>query len=101
MIPGGDTGPTHLPCDRSEHNDQPTRYQRTSLSVVLDGTGILVSALALRQFVSIIGPVLLALILVIGVHPLTGVLRRRGGLMWLAATVALITLVLVIFGLSK
>ena len=24
-----------MPCDRSEHNDQPTRYQRTSLSVVL------------------------------------------------------------------
>ena len=90
-----------MPCDRSEYNDQPTRYQRTSLSVVLDGTGILVSVLALRQFVSIIGPVLLARILVIGVHPLTAVLRRRGEPIWLAATVALITLVLVIFGLVK
>ena len=37
---------------------------------MLDGTGILVRALALRQFASIIGSVLLALILVIGVHPL-------------------------------
>ena len=67
---------------------------------MLDGTGILVRALALRQFASIIGPVLLALILVIGVHPLTGVLRRRGAPMWLAATVTLITLGLVIFGLA-
>ena len=68
---------------------------------MLDGTGILVSAPALRQFASIIGSVLLALVLVIGVHPLTAVLRRRGEPIWLAATVALITLVLVIFGLAK
>jgi predicted PurR-regulated permease PerM len=40
------------------------------LIVVLGGTGLLVGVLALRQFASIIGPVLLALILVVGVHPL-------------------------------
>jgi AI-2 transport protein TqsA len=70
------------------------------LIVVLGGIGILVSALALWQSASIIGPVLLALILVIGVHPLTGVVRRRGTPMQLAATATLVTLVLVIFGLA-
>ena len=70
------------------------------LIVVLGGTGLLVGVLALRQFASIIGPVLLALILVVGVHPLTGLLRRRGAPVWLATTVTLITLVLVIFGLA-
>ena len=48
------------------------------LIVVLAVTGLLVSVLALRQFTAIIGPILLALILVIGVHPLTGFLRRHG-----------------------
>ena len=70
------------------------------LIVVLGATGLLVSVLALRQFAEIIGPVLLALILVVGVHPLTGFLRRRGAPMWLAATTTLLTLVLVIFGLA-
>jgi AI-2 transport protein TqsA len=70
------------------------------LIVVLAATGILVSVLALRQFAEIIGPVLLALVLVVGVHPLTGFLRRRGAPMWLAATTTLLALVLVIFGLA-
>ena len=56
--------------------------------------------LALRHFAEIIASVLRALILVIGVHPLTGILRRSGAPVWLAATVALITLVIVIFGLA-
>ena len=70
------------------------------LIVVLAATGLLVSVLALRQFAEIIGPVLLALVLVVGVHPLTGFLRRRGAPMWLAATATLLALVLVIFGLA-
>ena len=70
------------------------------LIVVLAVTGLLVSVLALRQFTAIIGPVLLALILVIGVHPLTGILRRRGAPMWLAVTTTVITLVAVILGLA-
>ena len=56
--------------------------------------------LALRQFAEIIASVLLALILVVGVHPLTGILRRSGAPVWLASTTTLITLVLVIFGLA-
>jgi AI-2 transport protein TqsA len=70
------------------------------LIVVLGGTGLLVGVLALREFATIVGPVLLALILVIGVHPLTGILRRRGAPMWLAASVTLLALVLLIFGLA-
>jgi AI-2 transport protein TqsA len=70
------------------------------LIVVLGGTGILIGVLALRQFAEIIGPVLLALVLVVGVHPLTGFLRRRGAPMWLAATTTLVALILVIFGLA-
>ena len=49
------------------------------LIVVLAVTGLLVGVLALRRFASIIGPVLLALILVIGVHPMTGILRPLRG----------------------
>jgi predicted PurR-regulated permease PerM len=47
---------------------------------------LLVTTLALQQFSSVISPVLLALVLVVGVHPLTGLLRRRGAPEWLAIT---------------
>jgi AI-2 transport protein TqsA len=70
------------------------------LIVVLAVAGVLVSVLALRQLAAIIAPVLLALILVIGVHPLTGILRRRGAPMWLAVTTTLIALVVVILGIG-
>jgi AI-2 transport protein TqsA len=70
------------------------------LIVVLAVTGLLVSVLALRQFTSILAPILLALILVIGVHPLTGILRRRGAPQWLAVTGTLIALVAVFLGLA-
>ena len=49
------------------------------LIVVLAVTGLLVSVLAQWQFASILGPVLLPLILVIGVHPMTGILRPLPG----------------------
>jgi AI-2 transport protein TqsA len=70
------------------------------LIVVLAVTGLLVSVLAMREFASILGPVLLALILAMGVHPLTGILRRRGAPMWLAVTVTLVTLLGVILSLA-
>jgi AI-2 transport protein TqsA len=56
------------------------------LVVILASTGLLVTTLALQQFSSVISPVLLALVLVVGVHPLTGLLRRRGAPEWLAIT---------------
>ena len=70
------------------------------LIVVLSMTGILVTVLALKQFAGIIAPVLLALVLVICFYPLIGILRRRGAPQWLAVTVTLITLVVVIVGLA-
>jgi AI-2 transport protein TqsA len=70
------------------------------LIVLLGMTGLLVSVLALQQFASILAPVLLALVLVIGVHPLTGILRRRGVPLWLAVTVTLIAVVALILGLA-
>jgi AI-2 transport protein TqsA len=71
------------------------------LIVVLASTGFLVSVLALREFASIVAPILLALILVIGAHPLTGILHRRGVPMWLAVTTTLITLIVAILGLGS
>jgi len=70
------------------------------LIVVLSMTGLLVTVLALRQFANILAPVLFALVLVIGFHPLTGILRRRGAPLWLAVTVTLLTLVVVVVGLA-
>ena len=70
------------------------------LVVVLGLTGLLVSTLALQQFSSILAPVLLALVLVIGVHPLTGILRRRGLPQWLAATITLVAVLAIIIGLA-
>ena len=70
------------------------------LIVLLGMTGLLVSVLALQQFASILAPVLLALILVIGVHPLTGILRRRGVPMWLAVTITVIAVLALILGLA-
>ena len=70
------------------------------LVVILASTGLLVTTLALQQFSSIISPVLLALVLVVGVHPLTGLLRRRGAPEWLAITCTLLVLVAIIVGLA-
>ena len=70
------------------------------LIVVLGMTGLLVSVLALQQFASILAPVLLALVLVIGVHPLTGILRQRGVPLWLAVTITLIAVLALILGLA-
>ena len=70
------------------------------LIVLLGMTGLLVSVLALQQFAPIVAPVLLALILVIGVYPLTGILRRRGVPMWLAVTITLIVVLALVLGLA-
>jgi len=66
------------------------------LVVILASTGLLVTTLALQQFSSVLSPVLLALVLVVGVHPLTGLLRRRGAPEWLAITCTLLVLVAII-----
>ena len=70
------------------------------LILVLAVTGMLVAALATQQFAGIVAPVLLALVLVIAVHPLTGILRRRGLPMWLAKTITIIAVLGLIVGLA-
>ena len=70
------------------------------LILVLAVAGMLVAALAIQQFAGIAAPVLLALVLVIAVHPLTGMLRRRGLPMWLAKTITLIAVLGLIVGLA-
>jgi AI-2 transport protein TqsA len=70
------------------------------LIVVLGTAGVLVTILCLQQFASILAPVLLALVLVIGVHPLTGILQRRGVPQWLALTITLLTVFAVVLGLA-
>lgn len=70
------------------------------LVVVLAVTGLLVSTLALKQFSSILAPVLLALVLVIGVHPLTGILTRRGVPRWIAAAITILLAIAIILGLA-
>ncbi len=72
------------------------------LTVVLAVTGLLVSVLAQWQFGSILGPVLLPLILVIGVHPMTeDWFSRCRAPQWLAVTGMVIALVAVILGLAR
>jgi len=67
---------------------------------VLGTTGLLVTTLALQQFSTIVAPVALALVLVVGVHPLTGLLRRHGAARWLAVTITLLVVMVVILGLA-
>ena len=70
------------------------------LILVLALAGILVSVLAIRQFAEIVGPVLLALVLVVAVYPLTGYLQRRGLPKWLASTLTLVAVLGLIVGLA-
>ena len=67
---------------------------------MLGTAGLLVTTLALQQFSTIVAPVALGLVLVVGFHPLTGLLRRHGAARWLAVTITLLTLVAVILGLA-
>jgi AI-2 transport protein TqsA len=68
--------------------------------LVLAVAGLLVAALAVQQFAAMVAPVVLALILVIAVHPTTGILHRRGLPMWLAVTITLIAVLAVILSLA-
>jgi AI-2 transport protein TqsA len=92
--------PAQQACGVTGPGGAAPRWLPRGLIVVLGTTGILVTTLALQQFATIVAPVLLGLVLVIGFHPLTGILRRRGAPLWLAVTVTLLTLVVVIVGLA-
>jgi AI-2 transport protein TqsA len=68
--------------------------------LVLAVAGSLVAALTVQQFAAIVAPVVLALILVIAVHPLTGILHRHGLPTWLAVTITLVAVLALILGLA-
>ncbi|GID98227.1 AI-2E family transporter [Amorphoplanes digitatis] len=86
---------THSDGGSAESSSRPR-----GLTLVVALTGLLVASLALRQFAGIAAPALLALVLVITVHPLTGFLRRRGLPMWLATTITVIAVLGLIVGLA-
>jgi AI-2 transport protein TqsA len=79
--------------------NQTSRLPR-GLLLLIAGTTLLVAVLAVRQFAELVAPVLLALVLVIALHPLNGVLRRRGLPQWLASTLTLIATLGLIVGLA-
>jgi AI-2 transport protein TqsA len=54
----------------------------------------------LRAFAEILGPVFLALMLTVAVHPLMTRLRRAGAPMWLAVVVTLLTVFVIVLGLA-
>ena len=70
------------------------------LVVILSLTGLLVSMLALRQFSGVVAPVLLALVLTIAMHPLTGRFVRWGLPKWLATTLTLLATFAIIIALA-
>jgi AI-2 transport protein TqsA len=78
----------------------PESNSRAVSSRIMSATRIFRVVPTVEVTPSIFAPVLLALVLVIGVHPLTGILRRRGVPMWLAVTITLIAVVALILGLA-
>jgi len=85
---------------RPEGVSAPSSRLPRGLVLVLAVAGMLVAALAVQQFAAIVAPAVLALVLVIAVHPLTGALRRRGLPMWLAVTITVIVVLGLILSLA-
>ncbi|WP_037065758.1 AI-2E family transporter [Pseudonocardia acaciae] len=70
------------------------------LIVLLALAAMVIVAAGLRAFADILGPVFLALILTVAVHPLITRLRRRGAPTWLAVTVTLLATFVIVLGLA-
>lgn len=70
------------------------------LIVLLALAAMVVVVGGLRAFAQILGPVFLALMLTVAVHPLMTRLRRRGAPTWLAVTVTLLTVFVIVLGLA-
>jgi AI-2 transport protein TqsA len=70
------------------------------LIVLLALAAMVVVVGGLRAFAEILGPVFLALMLTVAVHPLMTRLRRAGAPTWLAVTVTLLTVFLIVLGLA-
>ena len=87
-------------AERPDGDDAVPTVLPRGLVVVLGTAGLLVSVLCLQRFAAILAPVLLALVLVVGVHPLTGALVRRGVPRWAAVALTLLAVFAVVVGLA-
>ena len=70
------------------------------LIVILGVAGTVVALAGIRSAAGLIGPVFLALMLVITVHPLLGWARRRGMPQWLAVLLAILAVYALLIGLA-
>ena len=68
--------------------------------VLLGSAGAVVTIAGIRAFADLLGPVLLALVLTISVHPMLGRLQRRGWPGWLAVTVTTLAVIGMVLGLA-
>lgn len=69
------------------------------LIVILGMAGLVVSVAGLRSVSSIVGPVFLALMLVVAVHPISRYLRSRGWPAWLAGLTVVLAVYAILLGL--
>jgi AI-2 transport protein TqsA len=69
------------------------------LTILLGIAAALVVALGMRQFANILGPVFMALVLSIAVHPVRRLAARYHLPAWLGMILSLITVYLIVFGL--
>jgi AI-2 transport protein TqsA len=70
------------------------------LIILLGGAGAVVAVAGMRAFAGILGPVFLALMLTVTVHPVFGMLRRRGWPVWLSIIVTLLGVLLIIVAVA-
>ncbi|MDQ3764352.1 MAG: hypothetical protein M3460_23105 [Actinomycetota bacterium] len=70
------------------------------LLVLLGAAGIAVFVAGLRSAAGIVGPVFLALLIVVTIHPLQAWLRRRGVSGWLAAALTMLCAYAILLGLA-
>jgi AI-2 transport protein TqsA len=70
------------------------------LIVLLTIAASVISIAGLQAFASVLGPVVLALVLTIAVHPVFAGLRRRGTPTWLAMTVMLLAVFAIVLGIA-
>lgn len=70
------------------------------LIILLGVAGAVVAIAGIRAFADVLGPVFLALMLTVAVHPLLGWLRLRGWPSWLAMTATLLSVFVIVLGLA-
>ncbi|MGH1562306.1 AI-2E family transporter [Mumia sp. DW29H23] len=82
--------------------EQPDPAPRLALPreplIILTCAGAIIAAIGLRAFSGILGPLLLALVLVVAVQPLRDIAVRRGVPEWLATGISLLTVYAIVLG---